>query len=403
MTDAPASGPLAGLTVVDMSTMMAGPHTAMMLADFGATVVKIETPKKGDPSRHGGWLLNGTSVWWRLFGRNKYAVTLNLKNPEAQKIMRRLLSTADVLIENMRPGKLEAMGLAPDTLWQDNRHLVILRVTGWGQTGPYSKRPSFGTQAEAMSGFTHMNGQPDGAPTLPPITLADGAAGYLGSFAVMAALWKREQDPERRGQVIDLSLIEALFGMLGPIASAHDKLGVIPQRLGSRTSFFAPRNLYRCRDGKWVGISCAAEQIVPRLLAAIGRPELYQDPKFSTVKARLENIEELDGLIQAWMDRYDSPEVIEKMTAAEATVAPVYDIKDVMADPHFNARELTTRVSTEDAGDMRMSNVFPRFSRTPGGIRWTGKALGADNETWLADRLGLSPDDIQRLRADGAM
>jgi formyl-CoA transferase len=396
------TGPLAGLVVIDMSTMMAGPHSAMLLADFGATVVKVEPPQ-GDPSRRTGWDVNGTSVWWRLLGRNKLAVTLNLKHPKGRELMLRMLDQADVLIENMRPGKLEQLGLAPAILQERNRGLVILRVTGWGQTGPYADRPSFGTQAEAMSGFAHINGHRDGPPTLPPITLADGAAGYLGAFAVMAALWRRAQDAQRRGQVIDLSLFEALFGMLGPMASAHEQLGVVMERNGSRTSFFAPRNIYRCRDGRYVAVSAAAEQIVPRVFAAIGRPELAHDPRFRTIADRVEHVDALDAIIEDWTGRHDAAEVVASFTASGAAAAPIYTIADIFADPHVQARAAIAGVDTHDIGQLQMQNVAPRFSETPGALRWAGRALGADTEAWLMERLGLSREDVAALRRDGAI
>jgi crotonobetainyl-CoA:carnitine CoA-transferase CaiB-like acyl-CoA transferase len=303
----------------------------------------------------------------------------------------------------MRPGKLEALGLAPAVLHEHNSGLVILRVTGWGQTGPYADRPSFGTQAEAMSGFAAINGAKDGPPTLPPITLADGAAGYLGAFAVMAALWRRERDAGRRGQVIDLSLFEALFGMLGPMASAYDRLGVEMERNGSRTSFFAPRNVYRCRDGRYVAVSAAAEQIVPRVFAAIGRPELADDPRFRTIAGRLEHVDALDAIIQDWTGRHDATEVVATFTASGAAAAPIYTIADIFADPHVQAREAIAGVDTHDIGTLRMQNVAPRFSETPGTLRWGGRALGADTEAWFVERLGLSRDEVASLRRDGVI
>ncbi|MHA6623537.1 CaiB/BaiF CoA transferase family protein [Pseudonocardia sp. DLS-67] len=397
-----STGPLSGLVVIDMATMMAGPHSAMLLADFGATVIKVESPQ-GDPSRSSPNRVRGTSVYWRLLGRNKYALTLNLKHPEGRALLLRLAESADVLIENMRPGKLEALDLSPSVLRATNPGLVLLRVTGWGQTGPYSDRATFGTQAEAMSGFTYANGQPDGPPTLPPQTIADGSAGYLGAFAVMAALWHREQHPQRLGQVIDLSLFEALFCMFGPGVSAYDQLGVVPQRRGSRAAVAAPRNIYRCRDERWVAISCAAERIAERLFAVIGQAELYRDPKFHTVEARAANVDELDELIQEWMSTRDADDVVALMTAAGATAAPVYTIPDILEDPHFRARGLVESVPTPDIGPLRMQGVFPRMSRTPGGIRWSGRELGADNEHWLVERLGLSAAEVERLRAEQAI
>ncbi len=397
------AGPLEGLVVVDMAQMLAAPFAAMLLADFGATVIKVEPPG-GDTTRRAGQEINGISAWWRLFGRNKYSVTLDLKHPNGRELMLRVLDGADVLIENMRPGKLEALGLAPAELHARNRGLVILRVTGWGQTGPYRDRAAFGTQAEAMSGFAYGNGYPDGPPTLPTFPLADGAAGYLGAYAVMAALWRREHDSEHRGQVVDLSLFEALFGLLGPQASAYDKLGTVTERQGSRSPGSVPRGIYRTRDNRWVAISCATEQIVARGFAAIGRPELYGDPRYSSQPARRVRIDEVDAIMQDWIGRHDLDTVVARFTEAQATVAPVNTIREILEDPHFEARETVITVDTEDVGPLKIQNVFPRLDETPGRVRWAGREMpGADNDLWLVEWLGLSPDEVAQLREEGVI
>jgi len=395
-------GPLAGLVVLDMSTMMAGPHTAMMLADFGATVIKVEGPG-GDPSRGSPNKVNGTSVYWRVLGRNKFAVTLNLKHPKGRALLLRLVERADALIENMRPGKLEALDLAPTTLHEANPRLVILRVTGWGQTGPYSKRATFGTQAEAMSGFTFANGHPDGPPTLPPQTIADGSAGYLGAFALMAALWRREQNPNGRGQVIDASLFESLFCMFGPAVSAYDQLGLVPQRRGSRAAVSAPRNIYKCRDDKYVAISCAAEQIARRLFDILGRPELYSDGPYGTPEGRAANIDALDALIQEWMDQHDAAEVVEIFDKGGATASPIYSIPEILEDPQFKSRGLVAEVPSTDVGPIKMQNVFPKMSETPGRIAWSGRPLGADNRLWFVEQLGIPAEEFDQLIEEGVI
>ncbi len=397
-------GPLSGLLVVDMASMMAAPSAAMMLADFGATVLKVERPDGGDVSRQAPMRAGGTSVWWRLLGRNKEAITLNLKDKRAQEILRRILRDADVLIENNRPGKLEAMGLAPTTLHADNPGLVILRVTGWGQTGPYADRATFGTQIEAMSGFAYANGHPNQPPTLPSFALADGCSGYLGAFSVMTALWAREHDPEHRGQVIDLSIFEALFGMLGPQSSAYDKLGLVQERQGSRAPLSAPRNVYRAKDGRYVAVSTSGgAHIAHRMFEAMGRGDLVKHPHFATLEARLEYIDEVDDTMQEWVGRHDADDIVRTLSAAGASVAPIYSIADVFSDPHLKARELIVDAPSEDIGPLKMQNVFPKLSRTPGAVRWSGRRLGADNEHWLLDRLGLSQEELAALRRDGAI
>jgi crotonobetainyl-CoA:carnitine CoA-transferase CaiB-like acyl-CoA transferase len=397
-------GPLAGLLVVDMASMMAAPSAAMMLADFGATVLKVERPDGGDVSRQAPMRAGGTSVWWRLLGRNKEAITLNLKDKRAQEILRRILRDADVLIENNRPGKLEAMGLAPAVLHVDNPGLVILRVTGWGQTGPYADRATFGTQIEAMSGFAYANGHPDQPPTLPSFALADGCSGYLGAFSVMTALWAREHDPEHRGQVIDFSIFEALFGMLGPQSSAYDKLGLVQERQGSRAPLSAPRNVYRAKDGRYVAVSTSGgAHIAHRMFEAMGRKELVTHPHFATLEARLEHIDEIDATMQEWVGQRDADDIVRVLSAAGASVAPVYSIADVFRDPHLQARELIVDAPSADIGPIKMQNVFPKLSRTPGAVRWSGRPLGADTEHWLLERLGLSQEDVAALRRDGAI
>ena len=394
---------LSDLLVVDLSQGMAAPLSTMLLADFGAAVVKVERPDQGEMGRQAGWQINGTSVWWYLLARNKHVITLDLKKPRGQQLLLKLLDEADVLVENMRPGKLEAMGLAPEKLWERNRGLVILRVTGWGQDGPYAGQPTYGTQAEAMSGLAFGTGDRGGPPMLPSFTIADPVTGYLSAFSMMVALWARERDPERRGQVIDMSLFEALFGLLGPQASAYDKLGVVQGRIGSRSPFFAPRNIYRAQDGRYVAISGGAQHIVRRFLNAIGRPELIEDPRFSTPAARFQHADELDDIMQDWIGQHDSATVIATFNAADATVAPVYSIEDIFDDEHFRFREVITTVETAGAGTLKMQNAFPRLSRTPGQVRWAGRPPGADNDSWLKDKLGLSAEDMDDLKRDGTI
>jgi crotonobetainyl-CoA:carnitine CoA-transferase CaiB-like acyl-CoA transferase len=396
-------GPLVGLTVIDMSQMLAAPFCAMLLADYGADVIKVEPPRTGDSARRAGWDIDGTSAWWRLYGRNKKSVTLDLKQAAARDVMLRLIDSADVLIENMRPGKLEALGLGPDVLHARNPGLVIVRVTGWGQTGPYKDRAAFGTQAEAMTGFAFGNGHPDGPPTLPSYPLADAVTGYLGAYAVMAALWGRERDAQKRGQVIDLSLFESLFALLGPQASAFDRLGIVNRREGNRSPVSVPRGIYRTRDERWVAISCATEPVVRRAFGAMGKPELYDDPRYSSRAARRERIDEVDAIMQDWIGQHDLDDVMARFTAAEATVAPVNTIKDVLEDPHFQARDLLVDAPSDDTGPLKMQNVFPRLSRTPGRVRWSGRALGADTVAVLAERLGLDDAAIEQLRQSGAI
>lgn len=403
LADTEDLGPLSGILVVDVSQMLAAPFAAMLLADFGATVLKIEPPK-GDQSRRAGYNVGGTSVWWRQLGRNKYTVTCNLKDKRGQALARRIVEQADVLIDNMRPGKLEKVGLDPNELMKSNPGLITLRVSGWGQTGPYRDLPAFGSQAEALSGFAYSNGEPDGKPILPAVPLADAAAGYVGAFSVAMALYRRAVDPNHRGQVIDVSLLESFFGMLGPWVTAYDELGHVPQRMGGRSPAAVPRNVYPARDGIWVSVSCATDEIAFRAFRAIGREDMTRDPKFATHADRTANVAEIDAIMGEWIARHDSKYVTDVFNEAGVPVAPIYSIKEVVNDPHVNARGMLQRVIAEDLGkEIRMQGVVSRLSATPGTLRWSGRPLGADNEAWYVQRLGLTPEELAELRRDGVI
>lgn len=388
---------LEGVRVVDISTMLAAPLSAMLMADFGADVIKIERPT-GDPARTQGWAVNGSSLWWKLVSRNKRNLSIDLKQGEGKQLLVDLLREADVLVENFRPGKLEALGLGPEALHEINPSLVILRTTGWGQDGPYSGRPGFGTLAEAVSGFAHVTGQVDGPPTLPPFGLADGVAGYLGAYAIMVALWHREHTEGRPGQVIDNSLFEPLFALLGPQSLVYDQLGEVQNRWGNRTPFAAPRNMYQAKDGRWLALSASAEQIVARVFKAIGTPELIGDPRFANVNTRLEHVDELDALIQDKIGQMTTDEVLDAFARESATIAPVYSIAEIFSDPHYAARGSITTIEDEEVGTLRMQAPTPRLSSTPGEVKWGGAVPGRYTEEVLREVLGLRDNEIMRLR-----
>lgn len=367
----PLSGPLSGLKVVDCATLFAGPLCASMLGDFGADVIKIEHPT-GDPLRRMGYEKDGHGLWWKVVSRNKRTIALNLKEPEDKEIFKALISEADVLVENFRTGTLESWGLGWEDLRAINPKLVMLRVTGFGQTGPYARRAGFGTLAEAMSGFAHVTGEPDGAPTLPPFGLADGVAAYWGTFAVMFALYERDAKGSGLGQYIDLAIYEPLFSLLGAQATVFDQLGIIQNRTGNRSVNNAPRNAYRTREGRWVALSAAAPSIVQRVLTLTGGSEWAADPRFATTEGRLAAVDEIDEVIGGWIGERSLAEVISAFEKANAAIAPIYDIEQAMSDPQFIARQTVTHIDDEDLGLMAMQNVFPRMSRTPGRIRWGG-------------------------------
>lgn len=395
------AGPLAGLRVLDVSTVYAAPITAMQLGDFGAQVIKVEHPT-GDPARTHGWSKNGHGLWWKVIARNKRTVTLNLSKPQGQDLLRRLAADADVLIENFRPGVMEKWGLGPSDLQEINPRLVILRVTGFGQSGPYAHRRAFGTLAEAMSGFAHQTGQDDGPPTLPPFGLADGVAGITGAFAVMLALYHRDVHDDCHGQVIDLSLLEPLLGILGPGPSVYDQLGIVPGRHGNRSPNNAPRNAYLTRDDRWVAISASATSVAERVMRLVGRPDVAEQPWFSSAGERVRNGELIDGVVADWIRDRPFDEVVTAFEEAGAALAPICDIEQLMDDPHVRAREVITTVDDEDLGPLRMQNVLFRMLGTPGAIRSTGRGLGQDNDE-VYHSLGLDADDVVKLREDGVL
>lgn len=400
-TGSAPSGPLEGLRVIDCATLFAGPLAASMMGDFGADVIKIEHPA-GDPLRKMGYSKDGHGLWWKVVGRNKRSIMLNLKEADGQEVFRALVKTADVLIENFRTGTLERWGLGWEDLQKINPRLVMLRVTGFGQTGPYAKRAGFGTLAEAMSGFAHITGPEDGPPTLPPFGLADGVAAYYGTFATMFALYERDAKGSGQGQYIDLSIYEPLFSLLGAQSTIYDQLGVIQARTGNRSVNNAPRNAYKTKEGRYVALSAAAPSIVRRVLLLTGGEAAADDPRFQSNLDRVKHVEEIDAIVGGWIGRHTLDEVIAAFEEAEAAIAPVYDIEQILSDPQYQSRETVTTVQDEDLGPVRMQNVFPRLSRTPGAIRFAGPRLGqhSDNVIDELKQLGSLPMDWTMKRKE---
>jgi formyl-CoA transferase len=392
---------LDGVRVLDIATMAAAPWSATYLAEFGADVLKIEAPVVGDHQRHWGTPKHGEGLSWKSMGRNKRSVTLNLGKPRGAELFKRLVADADVVIENFRPGTLERWGIGYETLREINPRLVLLRVTGFGQTGPYRERPGFGTLAESLTGFASLNGHPDGPPTLPNMPLADGVAGVTGAFAVMLALYWRDAQGGT-GQMIDLSLCEPLLRLIEPSLLDFDQFGIVRGRIGNRSDHVAPRNSYQCGDGQWLSISASAQSIFERLMDAIGRPELRTDPRFAVNSARVTHVDELDRIIGAWIHQHDRDEALCLLEAAQVAAAPVHSIDEVFADPQFQARQSLVEVSDPTLGAIRLVNVVPRLSETPGEVRTTGPALGAHNAE-VYGRLGLSVADQDALRTEGVI
>ena len=384
--DTAKDGPLAGLKVIDCATVFAGPLSAMVLGDFGADVIKIEHPD-GDALRKMGAAKDGHGLWWKVTGRNKRAIVLDLHDPDGKEVFKALVKDADVLVENFRTGTLERWGLGWETLSEINPRLVMLRVTGFGQTGPYKHRAGFGTIAEAFSGFAHVTGEASGPPTLPPFGLADGVAAYHGVFAIMFAIYERDVQGSGKGQYIDLSLYEPLFSLLGAQASTYDQTGVIQNRTGNRSVNNAPRNAYKTKDGRWVALSAAAPSITRRVMELTGGKEVASDPRFATTMGRVKHVEEVDGIVGGWIARHTLAEVLDAFDKAKAAIGPVYDVAQILDDPQYKARDSVTTIADKDLGPLRMQNVFPRLSRTPGRIKHGGPRIGEHSQDVLQEMM----------------
>jgi crotonobetainyl-CoA:carnitine CoA-transferase CaiB-like acyl-CoA transferase len=395
-----ADGPLAGLRVVDASTLFAGPMAAMHLGDLGADVIKVEHPRRPDPSRGHGVARDGVNLWWKTLGRNKRAVTADLSTPGGRDVLLRLAERADVVIENFRPGTLERWDLGYDELAARNPGLVLARVTGFGQTGPYRARPGFGTLAEAMSGFAAMTGEPDGPPTLPPFGLADGIASLATAFAITTALHAR--GATGRGQVVDVAIIEPIMAVLGPQITRWDQLRTVQPRTGNRSVNNAPRNTYRTNDGHWLAVSTSAQSIAERVVRLVGRPDLAEQPWFASGHERAQHADELDAAVGGWIAQRGRDEVIAAFEAAQAAVAPVYDSRDIVEDPHLRALGTIHEIDDADLGPMLMQGPLFRLSHDDAVIAFTGRGHGVDTDTVLAE-LGYGPEEIEALRAEGAV
>ncbi len=392
------SGPLQGLSVIDLSTVLAGPLTAQVLGDYGADVVKVEHPRRGDSFRNHGAHHQGVGIWWKTVARNKRCVAIDLGCPEGAELLLQMAAEADVVVENFRPGTLERWGIGWEQLHEVNPRLVLVRITGFGQSGPYRSRPGFGTLAEAMSGFAAVTGQPDGPPTLPSMGLADTLCGLSGVGAVMMALWHRDRPGgSGQGQVVDLSLLEPMMCAVGPGPSVYDQTGALQQRTGNRSSSNAPRNTYRTADGRWLAVSTSATSIAQRVLRLVGHPEVVDEEWFATASGRAAHVDLLDDYVAEWIAQRDAAEVVAAFEAADAAVAPVYTAADVLADPQVQALDMVTTVDDDELGPMKMQNVLFRMSDTPGAIRHTGRSLGADTDDVLGG-LGLAPGRIAELR-----
>ena len=391
--------PLQSVRVIDASTILAGPLCCQILGDFGADVIKVEHPTRGDAMRGHGPQKDGIPLWWKEISRNKRAVGLDLGNGQGADVFKRLAASADIVVENFRPGTMERWGIGPDTLLQNNPGLIMVRLTGFGQTGPYAHRPGFGTLAEAMSGFAHLTGPADAPPTLPAFGLADSLCGIAAANAALMALRAREV-LGLGGQVVDMSILEPIMTAVGPSPTAYQQLGVVGERHGNRSENNAPRNTYKTADGHWVAVSTSAQQIAERVMALIGHEEVAREPWFASGRARAQHADQLDKLLGDWIAERDRRTVLDEFEKAGAAVAPVYNARDIVEDPHIRQTGMLVEVEDEDLGPLLMHNVMWRMSATPGRIRFTGRGLGADTDAVL-EEVGYSPAQVDALRKQG--
>ena len=392
-----ASGPMTGVRVLDLSRLVAGNMLTHILADFGADVVKVERPGVGDDLRQ--WRVRDRSLFWKVYSRNKKSLTLDLRQPRGRDVLLTLARSAQVLVESFVPGTLERWGLGPDALLAANPRLVVVRISGWGQTGRYRDKPGFGTLVEGMSGFAAANGFADRPPLLPPLALADMIAGYSGASATLMALRHAER-PGGAGQVIDLTLFDPIFAALGPSAAQHQVTGEVPPRAGSRSTLGCPRNVYRCRDGGYVSLSASVQAVAERLLHAIGRPELIDDPRFATNEARVRHDELLDPIVAAFIAGLTQAEALDHFSAADVTVGPVLDAADIPEHPYITDRGVLLRFPDPEMGSLPMHHVSPLLSATPGAIHSPAPALGEHTADLLAEA-GYGASEIDALAREG--
>lgn len=404
-TDSPVhapAGPLQGLRILDLATVVAGPLASTLLADLGAQVLKVEIPGSGDALRALPPHKEGVPLWWKVANRNKRGITVDLRREEGRALIGKLLPDYDVLVENFRPGRLDGWGLTREWMHGINPRLTILRVTGFGQTGPYSSKPGFARVFEAMTGFTNICGEPDGPPLHMGFPVADAIAGLFGAVGILSALYRRNASNDWQGEEIDCSLMESMFRILDFLPIEYDQLGVVRQRSGNFSQYASPGNVYRTREGKWASIAGSTQRIYERLCRALGRPELIDDPRFSTNQRRVEHREALDDIIRAEIGKHSIQELGQLLDANEVGFSPIYDIADIFKDPHFAARKALVQVDDEQLGPVRMQNVVPAFAHTPGAVRHAGPSMGQHNDE-VFHSIGLDDGDIAALRASGVI
>lgn len=403
MNKATARGPLEGLRVLDIATIIAGPMAATLMADFGAEVVKLELPGLGDGLRDFPPFREGKSLWWKVTNRGKYFGTLDLRKAEGKDLLLRMVAKSDVLIENFRPGTLDRWGLDIETLWKANPRLVVLRLSAFGQDGPNAELPGFARIFEAIGGLTGISGSSDLPPMHPGYPIADPIGALFGAFAVMAALWRVAQGDREKGEEIDLSLTEAMFRLIEVLAIEYDQIGVVRQRSGNRNQYSAPSDVYLTSDKRYVSLAGSTSRTFANNARAIGRPDLIDDPRFANNEKRVANSAELDRIFGGWIAAHTQDEAVTAFRSANGTLAPIYSIDQIFEDPQFVARRAVAEVADEDFGSVRMQNIVPRFKNRPGGIRWAAKGLAADNDYIYREIVGLDDAEIELYRTKGVL
>jgi crotonobetainyl-CoA:carnitine CoA-transferase CaiB-like acyl-CoA transferase len=402
MNNSQGQRPLDGYRVIEMGQLLAGPFAASMLGYFGAEVIKIEPPGTGDPIRTWRVMKDGVSLWWHSLGRNKKSVTLDLRTPKGRALARELALKADILVENFRPGTLEKWGMGPAELWQKNPGLIYGRISGYGQNGPYASKPGFASVCEGVGGFRYVNGFPGEAPVRPNLSIGDTLAGIHCVIGVLLAAIQRSRDPQKRGQVIDAALYESVFNLMEGVVPEYSGAGVVREPSGSTLTGIVPTNTYRCRDGKFVIIGGNGDSIYKRLMQAIGRPELADDPRMANNAGRVVHEKELDQAIGAWTESLAAADVLDVLGKADVPSGPIYSVADMLADPHFNARGLFEEVQV-NGQPLKIPAMMPFLSDTPGRTDWPGPSVGAHNDEVLGQLLGYSADDLAALSRDGVI
>ena len=395
--------PLEGLRILEMGQLLAGPFASVMLAWFGAEVIKIEPPGVGDPLRTWRAMYKGTALWWYILGRNKKCITVNLREPEGQEIARRLVEKVDVVLENFKPGTMEKWGLGYEELRKINPRIIMTRVSGWGQTGPNSSKPGFASVAEGVGGLRYVNGFPDQPPVRPNLSLGDTLAGLHAALGILMAVYRRDIKGSGTGQMVDVGIYEAVFNMMEGIVPEYDKCGVIRGREGTRLSGIVPTGTYPCKDGTYIIIGGNSDSIFKRMMEAMGRPDMAGDPRFKHNNDRVKYVDEIEDAIIAWTRQHDHDDVLRRLEGVGVPTGPIYSVVDMMKDPHFRARGLFEQVPLGDGDSVTLPTMIPKLSETPGRTEWIGPPLGAHNEEVLCELLGMSGKDLEKLRADGVI